>query len=284
MNEPFTITLKNDYAFKRVFGVEENKAILQDFLECVLDIPSDDINTLELLNKELGKDILDDKTGILDVKLCLKDNTVIDIEIQNSWNAEFVPRTLFYWSKMYIENFKEGTPYTRLHKCITINLIAEGFNLNSDVHSVYAILERKEHLKLTDLLEIHFLNLSMAHTLKVHNTMTDKRSRLINWLKFIETDSKEERTMLASLSTIIQKANEVVDVMSLSPIERQRYHARMKLKSDIVTISETQFNAGMEQGARKKAVETAKYLISIGLSIDDIERATGLSKVEVEKL
>ena len=58
MNEPFTITLKNDYAFKRVFGVEENKAILQDFLECVLDIPSDDINTLELLNKELGKDIL----------------------------------------------------------------------------------------------------------------------------------------------------------------------------------------------------------------------------------
>ena len=90
--------------------------------------------------------------------------------------------------------------------------------------------------------------------------------------------------MLASLSTIIQKANEVVDVMSLSPIERQRYHARMKLKSDIVTISETQFNAGMEQGARKKAVETAKYLISIGLSIDDIERATGLSKVEVEKL
>ena len=34
----FNFTLKNDYAFKRLLGVEENKAILQDFLECVLDL------------------------------------------------------------------------------------------------------------------------------------------------------------------------------------------------------------------------------------------------------
>ena len=39
MKQLFKITLRNDYAFKRVFGVEENKDVLQDLLECVLDIP-----------------------------------------------------------------------------------------------------------------------------------------------------------------------------------------------------------------------------------------------------
>ena len=119
--DTFHITLRNDYAFKRVFGTEENKPVLQDFLECVLDIPAGDIAGLELLDKELSKESLTDKTGILDIKLLLQNKTVIDIEIQGLWNTEFVPRILFYWSKMFVENFKEGQPYTSLNKCIIGN-------------------------------------------------------------------------------------------------------------------------------------------------------------------
>ena len=37
MKQLFKITLRNDYAFKRVFGTEENKDVLQDLLECILD-------------------------------------------------------------------------------------------------------------------------------------------------------------------------------------------------------------------------------------------------------
>ena len=76
-----TLTLRNDYLFKLLLGSEENKSCLQDFLECVLDIPSAQIEDLELLDKELTKDTISDKTGILDVKLRLKDGTAIDIEI-----------------------------------------------------------------------------------------------------------------------------------------------------------------------------------------------------------
>ena len=120
-----TLTLRNDYLFKRLLGAEENKACLQDFLECVLDMEAGTITDLELLDKELAKEVVTDKTGILDVKVRLKDGTTIDIEIQNSWSAEFIPRTLFYWAKLYIEGFKEGEPYTSLTRCITINLVSE---------------------------------------------------------------------------------------------------------------------------------------------------------------
>ena len=121
MEKLFKITLRNDYAFKRVFGVEENKDVLQDLLECILDIPPENIAGLELLDKEFHKELLSEKLGILDIKLRLKDGTFVDIKIQNVWHRDFAERTLYYWSKMYNEAIKQGQDYTNLPKCITIN-------------------------------------------------------------------------------------------------------------------------------------------------------------------
>ena len=84
MEDELQITLTNDYAFKRFLGSEENKPLLQDLLECILDIPTEDISGLELMDKELAKEEFSDKTGILDVKLRLTNGTIIDIEISFS--------------------------------------------------------------------------------------------------------------------------------------------------------------------------------------------------------
>ena len=301
MENTYTLTLKNDYLFKLLLGSEENKACLQDFLECVLDISAGMIADLELLDKELSKDEITDKTGILDVKLRLKDGTTIDIEIQNSWSAEFIPRTLFYWAKMYIEGFKEGEPYTSLTRCIAINLISQGFKLNSEVHSAYRILEQQTYQQLTDLLEIHFLNLAAVKGTKIRQAITTKKQeKLLNWLRFIETDDKEERAMLATTSPILQMLNEKIDVLSLNPEERKLYESRMKLKSDIATISEVQFKAGVEyglaegeargearglaEGSRQAKLETAKTMLSMGYPQADICKITGLSKAEIEAI
>ena len=102
--------------------------------------------------------------------------------------------------------------------------------------------------------------------------------------------------------------NEKIDVLSLNPVERKLYESRMKLKSDIATISEVQFKAGAEwgiergkaegkslglaegkslglaEGSRQKALETAKNLLHFGLSRENIAQATGLSRAEVEAL
>ena len=297
MEDTYRLTLKNDYLFKLLLGSEENKACLQDFLECVLDMPVGMIADLELLDKELSKDAISYKTGILDVKLRLKGGTTIDIEIQNSWSAEFIPRTLFYWSKMYIEGFKEGEPYTSLTRCIAINLISQGFKLNSEVHSAYSIQEQKSHQPLTDLLEIHFLNLSAVKGAKIRQTVTtQKQEKLLNWLRFIETDDKKERAMLAMTSPVLQMLNEKIDVLSLNPEERKLYESRMKLKSDIATISEVQFKAGAEwglaegeargrsEGAHQKAVETAKAMLTMGYPLSDICKIAGLTQAEVEAI
>ena len=118
--------------------------------------------------------------------------------------------------------------------------------------------------------------------------------------------------MLAATSPILQMLNEKIDVLSLNPVERKLYESRMKLKSDIATISEVQFKAGAEwgllegiergkaegkslglaegealglaEGSRQAKLETAKTMLTMGYPVGDICKIAGLSPAEVEAL
>ena len=264
-DDVFKITLRNDYAFKRVFGAEENKAVLQDFLDCVLDIPSQDIEDLELLDKEFHNDFVDEN------------GTVIDVEIQNRWNDEFAQRTVFYWAKMYTENLKKGEVYTKLPKCITINIVGEGFKLNGLLHSEYRVLEKHLHTELSDELEIHFLNLAKAKEVQTADTGIEpntKINRLVDWLKFIETDEKEVRAMLADNSPVMEQANETVDVMLQDPKERWLYENRMKYEHDKASWE----HFGYAQGVNQNKLETAAVMKNRGYDPDEICSITGITK------
>ena len=106
--------------------------------------------------------------------------------------------------------------------------------------------------------------------------------------------------MIATTSPVLQLLNEKVNVLSLSPVEKKLYESRMKLKSDITTISEAQYSAGVEQGkslglaegkslglaegSLQAKLETARNLRTMGLSIENIAQATGLTIQEVEAI
>ena len=90
--------------------------------------------------------------------------------------------------------------------------------------------------------------------------------------------------MIAATSPILKMLNEKVDILTLSPIERKLYESRMKLKSDIATISENQFNAGRQEGKLESKLETARHLRTMGLSVENIAQATGLTVQEVEAI
>ena len=195
---------------------------------------------------------------------------------------------MFYWAKMYTADFKAGESYDKLHRCIAINIIADGFKLNDAIHSEYLLQEKTVHSILTDVLEIHFLDLQAAKRAKAEGKAAGKRGQLINWLRFIGATDKKERAMIATTSPVLQMLNEKIDILTLSPIERKLYESRMKLKSDIETISETQFSAGVErglaEGSRQKAFETARMLKQFGDSVQKIVQVTGLTVQEVETL
>ena len=202
---------------------------------------------------------------------------------------------VFYWAKMYTENLKTGEVYTKLPKCITINIVGEGFDLNNLLHSEYNAVEKHINDKLSDELEIHFLNLAKIKD-EESVELDEKKKKLYNWLKFIKTDDREVRKMLAENSEMMRKANETVEVMEMSPKEKWLYENRMKYEHDKASWKHVGYQEGILQGETKgrqqgfadgshqKALETAKNLLKMGFSTDSIIKATGLSLNEIEKL
>ena len=261
-------------------------------LECILDIPPETIAGLELLDKEFQKELLSEKLGILDIKLRLNDGTFVDIEIQNNWHFDFPERTLYYWSKMYNENIKQGQDYTKLPKCITINLIGKGFNKNKRLHNKYLVLEQDTKEPLVSKLEIHILNLEKARVLEKGQCKDNKTKRLLNWLKFIETDNPEVRKMLEQESPMMKKASTTIEVMEMSPRDKWLYESRMKYEHDRASCISEGYQRGIEKGlqqgfsdgAYQKALETAKLMISHQYPISEICLMTGLTQEEIEKL
>ena len=281
---PVRFTARNDYAFKKLFGTDENKDIMIEFVSLVTGLSNTDFDDVRIENTEQIPHFYKDKTGRLDIKIRLKDNRKIDVEMQNTYFDYYPKRSIFYCTKLIHEHFVSGLQYANLKKCIAINVLNSPFKLSRKVHSIYQIREQEEQTLLDELLEIHFLDLTK---LKKGNLTS-----LEKWLMFIKTDSKEERQMLAQENPAMAKANQIMDIFYLDEQERRRYEAAWEYESDRLSMISESERKGLERGlaegeirgSRQAKLETARILKQLGDSITKIAQATGLSKEEIEKL
>ena len=78
-------------------------------------------------------------------------------------------------------------------------------------------------------------------------------------------------------STLTEKIDNSINEL------KENREARRKYMTYTTRIAEAK-NEAREEGAHQKAVETAKKLISLGLSQIQIASVTGLSPEEIEKL
>ena len=281
-------TARNDYAFKKLFGTEENKDIMIEFLSLVTLLSKDDFDDVRIENSEQIPRFYNDKTGRLDIKIRLHDGRKIDVEMQNTYFDYYPKRSIFYCSKLIHEHFMSGFQYAQLKKCIAINVLNSSFKLSEKIHSIYQIRETEEQTLLDELLEIHFLDLTKLQK--------DNLTSLEKWLMFIKTDSKEERSMLAQGNPVMAKANKVMDIFYLDEQERKRYEAAWEYESDRLSMINESERKGLErgraegeargkaEGSRQAKLETAKNLLQFGLSVQKIAQATGLIKEDVEAL
>ena len=239
-NSPLRFTARNDYAFKKLFGTEENKDIMIEFISLITQLSKNDFDDVRIENNEYIPRFYNDKTGRLDIKIRLNDGRKIDIEMQNTYFNYYPKRSIFYCSKLIHEHFMSGFRYTQLKKCIAINVLNSPFTLSRKVHSIYQIRETEEQTLLDELLEIHFLDLTKLP--KENLTSLEK------WLMFIKTDSKEERSMLSQGNPVMAKANKVMDIFYLDEQERKRYEAAWEYESDRLSMISESERKGLERG------------------------------------
>lgn len=82
----------------------------------------------------------------------------------------------------------------------------------------------------------------------------------------------------------MEKALTALEFLSHDEQTRQRYEARQKALHDYATAIETANREGIEEGEHRKAREVARYLLTHGIPVEEVVRATGLVLTDVEAI
>ena len=182
------ITPRVDIAFKKIFGVEENKDLLMLLINSIVS-QEDQVVDITLLNPYNPKNFKKDKLSILDIKAEGADGKRFNIEIQISDEADYNKRALYYWAKLYTEQLKEAEDYGQLSKAIGIHILNFTSIPESDkYHNVFHVIEKDNGAHYFKYLELHTIELK-KFTDKVSNQLTDVvakiKTSLDIWVAFL---------------------------------------------------------------------------------------------------
>ncbi|WP_234121384.1 Rpn family recombination-promoting nuclease/putative transposase [Clostridium hydrogenum] len=280
---------KNDIVFQKIFGSPENEDILISFLNAILEeTEKEKIKHIEYVDTKLSDiEAVDDKIGILDVRVITEKEIHINVEIQLINRYNMLKRTLFYWSRLYSNQIKKGEDYKRLNKTITINILNFNYIESKKYHTAYHLYEDDERTMLTDILEIHFVELPkfLDENLEMNNSL-DK------WLTFLTKPEKEVMEVVEMSEPAIRKAITVLDMLSRDPETVRLAELRMKKILDEKSMLEGAKEEGKIEGLEEgRAVgkteakeETAISFLKLGMSEVIVAQGTGLSIDRINEL
>jgi predicted transposase/invertase (TIGR01784 family) len=118
-----------DWAIKKLLRSKANFGILEGFLSELLKF---DIKILEVLESESNPDYQSDKFNRVDLKAKDQQGNIIIVEVQYSYESDYLQRILFGVSKTITEHLEEGDPYEAMTKVISVNLLYFNLGIGKD--------------------------------------------------------------------------------------------------------------------------------------------------------
>lgn len=280
-NDKIILDPKNDVVFQKIFGSPENEDILISFLNAILEnTEKEKIKHIEYVDTKLSDiEAVDDKIGILDVRVITEKGIHINVEIQLINRYNMIKRTLFYWSRLYSSQIKKGENYKNLSKTITINILNFNYIESKKYHTTYHLYEDDEKIMLSDILEIHFVEL-----LKFIEEQPELNNSLNKWLAFLTKPEKEVMEVVEMGEPAIRKAITVLDTLSRDPETVRLAELRMKKILDEKSMIEGAREEGKAEGKAEGKEEDALNFLKLGVSEETVAQGTGLGINRVREL
>lgn len=266
------VMLKLDVIFKRVFGNDNNKAIISAFVSDLLEIPRDSIKAIYINNVELTPEYLEQKFSRLDLKLDV-DGRIVNIEMQINFEPDFKERTLFYWSKLYSEELKAGEEYGELKHTICINIINFDLFGCKNYHSSFKVLESERGELLTDKFSIHFFELKKLSKFK-------KNKRMEDWLNLINAETEGDLMEIQQTTTIPEVKDTIVMLRQLSADEKVRqeaYYREKRLHDEASALGHARREGMLDTLAdlvKKGLITVSQAAEEANMSVSDFEAKT----------
>ena len=279
------INPKTDFAFKKIFGDEQNKEILISFLNAILYQGNSAIESLEILNPYQSPKIRGIKDTYLDIRAKLNNQQTVIIEMQVLNVEGFEKRILYNAAKAYSIQLDTGVDYTLLNPVIALTIT--DFEMFPNLDKVISRFVLKERDYLVDYLiydiELVFVELpKFGKKLEELETLTDK------WIYFLK-NAKSLEVVPEPMGEVqaIKKAFEVANRADLTreeleDLEHQEIYIQDQ-RNAITKAVKQAVSQAVSQAMKEKALEIAKGLLDV-LDEATIAQTTGLTVEEIQKL
>ena len=285
---------KADLTFKKIFG--EHKDLLISLLNALLPLADDEqIESVEYLSPELVPETYVGKNSIVDVRCRDVKGRQFIVEMQMLWTEAFKQRVLFNASKAFVRQLDKKRKYELLQPVYSLNLVNETFMKDYPdefIHN-YSVVHELHSDEIIEGLHFTFVELPkfQAHSLK-------EKKMAVLWLRFLteidEQTKQAPQELLDNPETC--KALKAVEESAMTKNELLAYEdfwdklgAERLLFVDSNRINREEGRAegraeGIIEGCAKGKAEVARNLLHMGMSVDDVAKACGMTKEEVERL
>ena len=292
---------KNDYAFKRIFGQEKNKAILIHFLNSVISFKEGlPVQDIEYLKPIQDPDISSQKTSIVDI-LCkdAKGNKYV-VEMQVAREKGFTKRAQYYAAKAYCSQADEGSSYHDLKEVIFIAITQfVMFEKKPDFKSDHIILDKKT--KEHDLKDFSFTFLELPKFNKTEiNALDGIIEKWMYFFKYAQDTSPDTIQQMSENDTVLGTAFKELDRAYWTKDELLNYEDSIKKTKDLKAAYEQKYDEGiakgkaegieegMELGEAKGKIESkieiVKGMLEDNMPIKIIIKYSGLSEKKIDEI
>ncbi len=272
------INLMNDALFKAMMCHKNNRRLVVDFLHGVTGIEKEVLEKGTYIGgEEIPKRNISNKKQMTDLSILLGNKRRIIVEMNQTFQRNIFHKNMAYAFSVVIETMEENI--IKYPKVILINI--DDFNhFKTDKPLLrFNIQDEEGHIETEMYTSIHLV---LANITNTKYNIDKEIQKFACFLK--KTDLEEmgeeyegdERYMAAKRT--VKDLTSDPELIGYYDYEEER---KRELAEEKIFAREDGLKEGLEEGARKQAIETAKKMQLEGLDADLISRCTGLSKEQI---
>lgn len=236
---PFT-----DFGFKKIFGNEDNKDILIDFLETLLP-EKGKIKKLKFLKTEHLGNTQEDRKAVFDL-YCENDRKEkFIVELQKAKQLYFKERSLYYATFAIQEQAVVGEWNFKINSVYTISLmdfVFDDTHKKQYIHDVQ-LIETKTGKVFND--KLRFIYIEMPKFSKEEKNL---KTHLEKWMYVLKNLSKLEEMPPKVKERVFEKLFNSAEIANYSKQEREAYMQSQKYANDWKNVLDTTLQEGLEKG------------------------------------
>jgi len=270
------VDIKNDIAFRKIFGNENKKEILISFLNAVLKLENQNkIKTITLLNPFQFPKIKGLKVTVIDVKATDENGNIFIVEMQLTDKKGLDKRIQYYGAKGYSSQIDSGDEYLKLKPMIFIGILDFDYFDSPNYISRHLIMDTETgERKLKDL-EFNFIELP-----KFTKELEDLDNLIDKWIYFIKNSENLAVIPENTTDTGLLSAYKDAEKHNWTKEELEEYeYAQIREQDEKGTLE-----LAVEKAVDNNTIEIAKEMIKENFSNVQISKMTKLSIEIVEKL